>query len=64
MINRISSVAERAIWTVDAFINRAVLFAWTSTLRHHADDTGGGSTLAARFHAAEHISDSNMRLSS
>lgn len=54
MINKISSVAERAIWTIDAFINRAVLFAWTSTLRHHADDAAGGSNLAVRLHASEH----------
>jgi hypothetical protein len=37
MINRISSAAERAIWAIDAFFDRAVQLAWMSTLRRHID---------------------------
>ena len=37
MINSILSVAESVALTVDTFLNRAVLFAWTSVLRHHVD---------------------------
>ena len=30
----VSSVAERAILSVDRFINKAMTYAWTSTLEH------------------------------
>jgi hypothetical protein len=38
------SAAERAVSAIDTFLNRAVLAAWTSTLRHHLDpeDLAGG----------------------
>jgi hypothetical protein len=36
-MSNIFLMAERAAWAVDAFLTRAVLFAWTRTLRHHVD---------------------------
>ena len=33
-MNYVSSVAERAILSVDRFINQAMTYAWTSTLEH------------------------------
>jgi hypothetical protein len=45
-------VAERAVWAVDTFLTRAILFAWTPTLHHHVDDRGG-SNLAVRANADE-----------
>jgi hypothetical protein len=35
MINKISFLTERAALAIDAFLDRVVLFAWTSTLRQH-----------------------------
>jgi hypothetical protein len=39
-MSNILLAAERAVWAVDAFLTRAVLFAWTCTLRHHVDFGG------------------------
>jgi hypothetical protein len=44
----ILSVAERAVLVVDNFLNRAVLFAWTSTLRRHVDVNDGFGDQNAR----------------
>jgi len=59
MINKISSVAERAIWAIDTFIDRAVLVAWTSTLRHHVN-VDGGSNLDSLPRADEHTPEGHM----
>jgi len=52
MINKISFVTERAVLAIDAFFDRVVLFAWTSTLRHQAG-CDGGSTLGLHPRASE-----------
>lgn len=36
-MNDALSVAERAIWAVDSLINRAVTYAWMSSLRHQRE---------------------------
>jgi hypothetical protein len=48
MISSIFLVAERAVLAIDAFLNRAALLAWTSTLQHHIDVDGGSKLSAAR----------------
>jgi hypothetical protein len=45
-MNVVTAVAERAIWAVDQVLNRAMVYAWTATLRRQQpaaeDDFGGG----------------------
>jgi hypothetical protein len=48
MISGLFLAAERAVFAIDAFLNRAVLLAWTSTLQHHVDVDGGSKLSAGR----------------
>jgi hypothetical protein len=52
MFNKISFATARAALLIDHFLDRVALFAWTSTLRHHADVDGGSS--AVRPRASKH----------
>jgi hypothetical protein len=39
-MSNIFFVAERAVWAVDTFLNRAVLFFWLSTLERESSFCG------------------------
>src|SRR6516164_53533 len=45
-MNYVTSITERTIWAVDYFLNRAMVYAWTSVLKRQQqpteDDYGGG----------------------
>jgi hypothetical protein len=45
-MNYVTSVAERTIFAVDYFLNRAMVYAWEATLRRQQpaaeEDFGGG----------------------
>ena len=53
-MNYASSIAERAILSVDHFLNQAMTYAWTSTLQHRCPSQELMGSLMRRQPAGEH----------